>query len=198
MSAAQTYWWLAPLISFFAFAAVLWLQWGQHKIRALRMRKPFTAHLTVAPEANDSMCFEIHLPPFRDVLLQLRIFPSLHYVQHEMIFGFIGDKNDRPQVVKVVNTFVKVGRDREQSPETDDGHYIDLHDNYHIKKTVERTKPNCYALGFAIKTRKPGTYPIRLEAMTDTGESLPTHELTVIVEERSGLAAHAATQPIRS
>src|SRR5579871_213630 len=114
MSAAQTYWWLAPLISFFAFAAVLWLQWGQHKIRALRMRKPFTAHLTVAPEANDSMCFEIHLPPFRDVLLQLRIFPSLHYVQHEMIFGFIGDKNDRPQVVKVVNTFVKVGRDRDE------------------------------------------------------------------------------------
>lgn len=194
MTAAQEYWWLAPVLSAIAIVIVLWFQWGQYKVRNWRMRYPFKAFLTAAHDGNQ--VHVLRIPPHQDVLIQLLIYPRLHYTQTELLFGFRGDQNAKPTPVKVVNTFIKVGKQREQSPDDNEDHYIDINDNYHIRRVSERTKPNCYAIGFLVKTKTSGKYPIRLEAITDSGESLPARELTVIVEEHADV--RGATPEIRS
>jgi hypothetical protein len=56
MTAAQEYWWLAPLISFFALVvsifalvAIIWFHWGQHQVRAHRLKRPFNVFLAYLP-----------------------------------------------------------------------------------------------------------------------------------------------------
>ncbi len=185
---AEKFWWLAPAISGLAFLAVLWFQFGQHKLRSLRMRKPFDAFLTIDHQIADSLSYEVHLPADREVLLHLRVYPILHYTQMELVFGFVGDKARKPEILYVKNTWVVRGRSVE-TPEDDEDNYVDADGTYHIKRTAERAKGNCYAIGYFLRTKEPGVYPVRLEAMTDSGESMPRHGLTVTVENRRGKTA---------
>jgi hypothetical protein len=192
VSTAEKYWWLGPLLAGVAACLVIWFNWGQHRVRMLRIRRPFDAFLTIAPEAQGSECHELHVPPNADVFLQLRLHPRFPYKQLEFVFGFEGAKDSRPRALKVVNTFIKKGKRREQSPDDNESHYIDLNDNYHIRETAERTKPNCHAQGFLVRTKDPGRYPIRLEIITDCGESFPKRELFLIVEDRQSSVVHEA------
>jgi hypothetical protein len=179
----ERFWWLGAAVSGLAFLAVIWFQWGRDWVRTLRMRRPFTVHFT-DPEGHNAF-WEMYWPADSEVLVQLRIAPKLHYTQHELIFGFVGDQRTRPFPVSVINTFIKIGKHRTQSPKYDDGHSISHRDNYHIKETRQYTYPNVYTIGFLVRTRKPGRYPIRLEVITDCGEGKPVKELVFIVEDRS-------------
>jgi hypothetical protein len=180
---AERYWWLAPSVAGFAALLVIWFNWGQHKIRAWRLRRPFNVHLTTA-EKGSEVFYEMHWPKDSEVLIQLRIKPRLHFTRHELIFGFLGDRSSRPVPIKAVNTFVKRGVRREQSPEENEQHVLDHNDNYHIAEKREWTRPNTYTVGFLVQTRRPGRYPMRLELITDGGESIPVEELVLIVEDR--------------
>jgi hypothetical protein len=146
------------------------------------MKRPFKVHFTT-PEGTDAF-WEMHWPSNSEVLVQLRIAPRFHYTQHELIFGFMGKQSTRPYPVSVVNTFIKKGLRREQSPDCDETHAIDYKDNYHIKETKEYTHPNVYTIGFLVRTREPGRYPIRMEVITDCGEGAPAQELIFIIEDR--------------
>jgi hypothetical protein len=179
---AERYWWLAPTVAGFAALLVIWFNWGQHRIRSWRMRRAFNVHLTTAE--GKEVFYEMHWPRDSEVLMQLRIKPRLHFTRHELVFGFLGDPSSRPVPIRSVNTFVKRGIRREQGPEENEKHILDHNDNYHIAETREWTRPNTYALGFLVQTRKPGRYPIRLELITDAGESKPVERLVLIVEDR--------------
>lgn len=180
---AETYWWLGPTIAAFAACLIVWFNYGRQRIRAYRMQWPFRAYLTVAPHRPDGLLYELAVPPNQDVEIQLRIYPRFHYTQFLLIFGFQGDQTKRPQPLKVLNTFIKEGKRREQSPVTDENHYIDHSDNYHIRDRSERIHPNCYALGFMVRTRAPGRYPVCLETITDCGEGKPLTPLVLVVEK---------------
>jgi hypothetical protein len=184
MTTAEKFWWVAPTISGLAFVAIVWFQWGQHRVRALRSRRPFRADMTIAPQTPGSECRELHVPPHREISLQLRLRPALHYRQLEFVFGFWGDPLRRPLPVRVLNEFVKIGMTREQSPDTNSAHYIDHSDRYHIREALDRTNPNVYTQGFIIQTRDPRRFPVLLEIITDLGEAKPKRELVLIVEER--------------
>jgi hypothetical protein len=185
LTGAQQYWWLGAAISALAAVLVLWFNLGQHKLRAYRMKRPFYAALTLAPEQGHvSWATELHVPPHTEVALQLRLSHRLHYRQLELIFGFEGDAGRRPQPLSVLNTFVKVGQTRTQSPADTPTHYIDYNDAYHIREQADRTRPNVSAFGFIVKTRAPGRYPVRLQMITDGGESFPVEHLTLTVETR--------------
>jgi hypothetical protein len=199
MSAAEKFWWLAPSVAGFAAILVIWFNWGQHKIRAFRARRPFEAFLTIAPEkGRDSWCHELHVPPNTEIAIQLRIRPRLHYRQLSFAIGFGGIEADRPRPIKVLNTFIKEGLRREQSPADNENHYIDYNNWYHIRDEVERIRPNFYAYGFLVQTKKPGRYPVLVEIITDCGEGKPSKELHLIVEDRltiRGAAAIAGRKP---
>src|SRR5258708_4771751 len=95
------------------------------------MRQPCRVDL-VGP--GDKMVNELHSRPDSKISVQLRIWPDLKYQQHEIIFGFIGDKATKPIPQKVLNEFIKIGRRREQSPENNENHILDANDNYHIRE----------------------------------------------------------------
>jgi hypothetical protein len=146
------------------------------------MKKPFGVYFT--SDRGLSGHAEMHWRKDSKVIVNLRLKPHLNFTRYELIFGFDGDESSRPVPIKAVNTFIKIGNRREQSPGKTDGHGIDYRDHYHIKETVETTKGNVYSLGFEIKTRKPGRYPIHLEMITDGGHSEFPERLYFVVEDR--------------
>lgn len=186
MTLAEQFWWVAPSVATFAALLIIWFNWGQHKVRALRMKRGFDAFLTLFPEkGRETWCHELHVPPNTTIAIQLRIVPRLSFKQFLFVFGFgDGDKDSRPLPKRVLNKFIKVGMRREQSPETNENHHIDYVDNYHIREQMERVVPNTYAYGFEVQTRAPGRYPAYLRIITDCGEARPRHPLVLVVETR--------------
>jgi hypothetical protein len=91
MTASQEYWWLAPLISALALTAVVWFNWGQHKVKAIKLRHPYRAFLCYGPD-DPIERGDIRLPANTQVMLQVRLRPTVVYQQLEIVFGFVGDK----------------------------------------------------------------------------------------------------------
>lgn len=184
MGPSQQYWWLASVISGLGLIAILWLNWGRPALRASKMKHPFDAFLTLTPEAgHDTWTAEQHVPSNTEIELQLRLRTRLHYKLHELIFGFDGNVGEKPNISSVVNHFIAFGLNREQSPETSPNHYIDYRGHYHIRETLERTKPNVYAYGFRIRTHNAGRFPIHLNVVTECGEGWPSKPLLLVVED---------------
>jgi hypothetical protein len=180
MTAAQEYWWLAPLLSGLALAAVVWFQWGQHKVREISLRRPFVACLAYDPADGDEYC-DLHLPAHRsEIMVQVRIRPRIKYRETETVFGFEGDRTKRPLPIRILNTFIKHGDGREQHPNKNTNHYIDQDDYYHIVRTVDRSPPNTQIIGFMVQTREPGRFPVYLGIITDCGEAKPHNDLLVV------------------
>ena len=102
MTAAQTYWWLAPLISFFAFLAIIWFQLGQHQVRKHRLTRGFSAFLAHGPTDPNEQ-FDLRLPANSKVMVQIRIRPRMPYRQIECQ----GPEETRPIPLRVLNRFIK-------------------------------------------------------------------------------------------
>jgi hypothetical protein len=184
--AALTYWWLAPLFAALGFAAVLWFNWGQHKFRAWRMKRRIDVYLTAASSGalGSGASYEFHVQPNAEVSIQLRLKPRFHYRQHGIIFGFRGKPDEKPEPLKYLNTFVARGLKREQSPDTHDNQFVDYNGSYHLQEARELVTATDYSLGFVVRTKKPGRYPIVFIARTDCGEARPIHDLFLTVEDR--------------
>lgn len=196
---AQTYWWLAPLISLLALLAIIWFQWGQHKVRACRLRTPFKAYLTYGPDVrNEDEQTTLRLPANSQVYVQIRIRPVVHYKQLEIVFGCEGDRTIRPVPLRVFNRFIKIGLNREQDPTKNSNNYIDNDDHYHIVAMMDRSPGNTQALEFVVKTKKPGNFPILLQVITDAGEAKPKNNLSLTVVAGPVPSAHKAKRPPRT
>jgi hypothetical protein len=169
MAAAQEYWWLGPAVAGCALLAVIWFNLGQHKLRVWRLKRPFRA-------GN---------PCHSAVAIQIRMRPKFSYRQVHLVFGFHGDTSRRPLPQSVLNHFIKVGINREQSPKKNPSHFIDQDNHYHISDPADRSPPNVYMTGFVVQTREPGRYPVILEIITECGEGKPVQNLHVIVKEPS-------------
>jgi hypothetical protein len=192
---AQQYWWLGPVISFLALCAIVWFQWGQHRVRAHRLKKPFNAFLAYGPNVKneDEVC-DLKIPAKSDVMVQIRIRPRIPYRQIEIMFGCHGPPGTRPRPLRVLNRFIKEGADREQSPGTHSNHYIDNDDHYHIRSTADRSPPNTQALEFVVQTGDAGRYQVLLEIITDSGEAKPIRALHLTVVDEPVSAAHRPVQ----
>jgi len=178
--AYQEVWWLAPLISFLALVAVVWFQWGQYRIRAIRLRRPFNAVLTHGADKADEF-WELHVPAYSEVRIQVRIRPRTAYKQLEMVFGFFGDTSKRPEPRRVLNTFIKRGVNREPSVDSNPNHYIDQDGHYHITTPTDSTPEHTYVMEYVVQTREPGRYPVLLKIATECGEANPYSDLFVRV-----------------
>jgi hypothetical protein len=193
--AAQQFWWIAPAISFCALFAIIWFNWGQYRYRAHRQRTAgLNVFLAYDPDETNEVG-ELRLPANSEVMVQLRIRPTIQYRQIEIVFGCHGKDITRPVPLRVLNRFIKQGVNREQSPKTHSNHYIDKDDHYHIKETVDRSPPHTQALEFVVRTGSAGTYPILFEIVTDSGEAKAAKGLYLTVVDEPVPAAHLAPPP---
>lgn len=146
------------------------------------MRNCFDIAFTPSPDhPRESWTNELHVAADSEVSVQLRMDPRLHFRQDEFIIGFEGF-TQRPRVLRAFDPFVKVGKRREQSPETNPDHYIDAKDRYHIAQKVERTAGNTFSYSFMVKTYLPGRFVVIIRTMTDCGEGRPRQSLVLVVD----------------
>jgi hypothetical protein len=186
---AEKYWWLGPLIAGIAACLVIWFNWGQYRVRRWRLRNAFDAFLAVVPEkGEEGRLTELAVPAHSEFAIQLRIRPKFNFRQNNFMFGFDGDPSKKPRPLMVLNTFIKEGSGREQSPGNNERHHLDYGDYYHIEGERERISPTFYAMGFVVQTREPGTHPVRIEINTGFGEAKTKQKLLLIVEGRPASA----------
>ena len=171
--------WLGIGISASILLIIGWVNVIKPLRRKAMMRAPFTAYFRTSDEKKLT---ELHVPAKASVDIQINREPRLHYTEYELALGFDGPPDKRPYASRARNLFIKRGRFKEGTPDTDDRHYIDAKDAYHIKEQRELTKGNTYTVGFAVQTRESGRYPVRLRTITDAGEGQPQKQLVLIVE----------------
>jgi hypothetical protein len=106
----------------------------------------------------------ITLPARSQVLIDLVMFPKLHFTSTEIYFGCEGgrDVRDRPYAVEYVNRFIEVGAGRAIKPGDGSSHYIDKHHFYHTKELMQWSVGGARAVAFKIITNHPGRYPVRI------------------------------------
>jgi hypothetical protein len=189
---AESYWWLAPVISGIAVFLAVWFNWGKDWRRSRRMKRPFRLDLVRPPGKTPAdMVNELHAPPNSEFSIQLRVWPLLPFEIHEIVFGFYGEQDQRPVPKHASNEFVKIGKRREQHPEIDEGHSLDRSDNYHIREDRHFSNPNNYTYGFIVQTREPGVYPIRFEMITDCGYAFPVKGAFLTVDPSNNYGVYS-------
>jgi hypothetical protein len=125
---------------------------------------------------------EIVLPPDSEVQIELRFVPRTNFIDSEFAFGCDTDDNlqTKPFAPKYVNHFIERGK-KVASPEDDANHYTDRHQYYHIRRNVQRSVGQHFALGLIVKTRAVGVY--KAEVWLTTEEAQGIHrDLTIRVE----------------
>jgi hypothetical protein len=177
--------------------AVVWFGWGQHRVRAVKLKRPFDAYLCYSPDDADEF-WDLHVPANSHVMVQVRIRPTIAYRQAEIIFGFYGDREKRPRPWRVLNRFIQIGINRQQDPYKNPTNYIDNDNHYHIVTTADRSPGNTQTVEFVVETKQAGKFPVLLGVITDSSEAMARNDLHITVVEHQVAAAHLATPEIHS
>lgn len=167
------------VLSALILAIIAWANLIAPWRRRHRMKTPFKAYFRTD---NGAKPMELHVRANAGVIVQINREPRLHYTEHEIVLGFEGLPDERPFATAAVNLFMKRGQMKRRAPDTDERHYIDDKDAYHIRETRELTRGNCYSSGFEVQTRVPGRFPLRLLSLTDAGEGRPQQQLVLVVD----------------
>lgn len=152
--------------------------------RTWHLRKAFVCHFAV-DDNNDNrhLVDKLVLPANRQQPIALRIWPKINYKQTDLLVNIGSQMEDKPEILNYYNAFVSRGKGRFESPETNDRHYVDRKGAYHITNEKMTTKPNTFTVGYSVRTKTAGCYPLRIAAVTDDGEALPKNECFILVEE---------------
>jgi hypothetical protein len=157
VSASERFWWLAPTLSGIAAILIIWFNWGRAQLRAWRMRRGIDVHLTVAPEGGRSNWgHELHVPPESEVSIQLRLKPRFDYHQHTVIFGFRGKIDEKPEPISYLNTFIRRGLRREQSPDTHENQFVDYNGSYHLRDERPLVRALIILMGSSLRPHEQG------------------------------------------
>ncbi len=100
------------------------------------------------------------LPPNSELPILFWIKPRIVFEEIDVSFGFEGNLNEKPELIRYYNPFIYKGK-KEINP-GDEGHYIDYHRYYHIKNTRIRTPAQINVQGFMIQTHGLGKYEVRV------------------------------------
>lgn len=165
-------------------AVQAWVNFIRPAIRKRKMKSPYSVSFKLGLSGDAPTAQELTVPAYSEAQIDLRILSHLSYAEHEITVGFEGQEDERPLIRYVSQKFVKVGLLKKRVPGIDEGHYVDYNDNYHIKTRAERLAGRHSALGFMVKTRKPGRYPISVEVATDAGEACSRNKPILIVEAK--------------
>jgi hypothetical protein len=111
-----------------------------------------------------------------------RLVPRLNFTQSEFAFGCDGDEglDTKPFAFQYVNHFIDRGKSV-ASPDTDEDHYTDRHQYYHITKQRQRSVGQHIIVGLIVKTREVGLYRAEVHITTEKIQGI--HLLAIRVEK---------------
>lgn len=122
----------------------------------------------VVQDEDEHFVRELIVPANRDVYVQIQLKTKTAFTQRYLAVEFV--KKPSGGKVPVVDhyklQFIKVGKD-EKFPKTDEGHWVDHHDIYHITEERQRLAGQDIPYGFIVKTRDPGRYQMKVHVGVD-------------------------------
>lgn len=178
ISMPETYQALGPIISALILVIIVWLNFIGPLVSRKRSQKPFKIYFL----DNDYERVESHdADKNSEIDIQLRMIPHFNISGQEIVFGFYGGEDEKPIPISTFEKFIKIGSRRTESPDSNPDHYRDIKGFYHTPKTRSYAKGTVYALGFRVKTHKPGKYKLFLRILRSDGESQPKNEITLNV-----------------
>ena len=131
-----------------AFIVLLWVQFGRQWRRHLRLKHPCDVHFQIRSISNRVQQYarqdelghrvrELVLPSFSEVEIEIGCEAKLAFNEKEQVFGCDGDIDKKPYPTEWIVHFVETGK-KTAVPGVDEGHYIDVHKNYH--RTTDRAR----------------------------------------------------------
>lgn len=108
--------------------------------------------------ADSHMADILVLPSDSEIQIGLWMRPKLIFAESSWYFGFEGALGDKPEPIRYYNPLIYDGIARENSPQQDRTHYIDIHRYYHVIEDRSRLPSEVYVSGFIVRTHKPGNY----------------------------------------
>jgi hypothetical protein len=173
---------IAALI--FVWRIIGWL------IRRIILTRPCNIHFLIPSEAKVKLEYVkqdkdghstncLIIPANATITTLVYIRPRIEYEEIETYFGFEGDIDNKPKLIKFYNYFILEGK-REIKP-GEEGQYIDTDKLYHIPRNMKRTSKEDYVVGFKVETYAVGRYEFRAFFLSTEGKG--TASLSVIVED---------------
>jgi hypothetical protein len=174
-----------------ALAGFLWVHFGRPIRRHARLKHPCDVHFQIRSitsrlqpyarqDSRSHRVRELVLPSFSEVEIEIGCRPKLPFTEREQIFGCDGDLDKKPYATQCIIHFVETGK-RVWIPGEDEGHYTDVHKNYHRVTGRSRNLGTHFVTGFKLVTRNPGKYKASFFFLTDEREGVA--ELSILVED---------------
>ena len=113
-------------------------------------------------DEREHLVDELVLPSNSSCLVLMWYKPKINYHENERYFECSGNLKTKPRAIKVFNPFVIEGKQRKGSPKTDENHYRDWWEAYHVCLERDRIKDEVYAGGFIVKTYDEGEYDTKI------------------------------------
>jgi len=172
----------------------IFVEFIRPRMRRYKLKHPCDVTFVIPPQRTSQICEfavlddqwhftrEITAPPHSDIHIELRLVPRLNFTQSEFAFGCDGDKNldTKPFAVEYFNSFIDKGK-KVASPESNEHHYTDRHQYYHITGNRQRSVGQHFIVGLVVRTREPGTYKADIETTTEEMQGM--HRLVIRVEQ---------------
>ena len=181
--------WITTIIPIIILGVILWINIVKPRLWLWRMRRPYSVHFREHMKTGGSRS-ELRVAPGSTTTIHLN--QRIQVPHHEVMvyFGFDGDEHNKPEILHYENEFIKRGKMKISNPETSDYDHIDVKGRYILRSEAKRDKGDVRILGFSIRTKDSGTFPINFMTKTDAGDARPTNKLTLIVENQGALQAN--------
>ena len=182
------FWWWLALVPAFAFAAFCWVNFIRPRHRHWGLRRPVHAHFTIrdsgqsisgrdVSKGDPHRVRKLTLPSNRIKEIEIGLVPKFPIYVAQIVLGF-GQSNDAPVVQKRIFQYVESGA----RPSTEND-YTDVNGSYHARLDRRYNVGTHYVIGFRVRTRRVGRYPVSLALITDEVEG--NYEgLEILVEDR--------------
>jgi hypothetical protein len=168
---------VAAVAAFFAFLSLsvaVYVNFIKPRIRGRKLEHCVSAYFIVPSKARpcayarqdneEHRLKEISLRPNAEVVVDLIMLSECSFAFSEAEVGFVGPLEDKPQILKYTNRFIRSGKHRDVDPSKDDTEdYVDVHLNYHRVGNRVWSAGNTRAIAFTIKTNEIGIYPLQIQ-----------------------------------
>jgi hypothetical protein len=183
------FWWITALLTSCALALTIWVNFVRPKLRLVKLKHPVEAHFTIrdsrqsisdrdVSQGDSHHVRRLVLPSMQKggVLVEIGFWPRIALHVNQIVISFEGDFSSRPLILERTDHYVTSGARPSTARDHSAGHaYRAWVDNDWDTGTHR-------VIGFKIKTKKPGLYPVHLDLITNetTGTFV---DLEILVED---------------
>jgi len=167
-------------------------RWYKRRERAKLLKQPFEVHFLIPKQTEFKVDYhpqdneyhypdELSLPSNSETVVVVWMKPRLNIVLSELQFGCTGDNESKPEPLYYFNWWVKEGPRKEIHPETDENHYRDTANIYHMMYHGRAIpEGEVHLPGLRIRTKEKGKYDFWIGVIMPEGRSDKTLKINVV------------------